>query len=227
MSLSIIIPALNESRTLQRTLIPLQKMRARGVEIILVDGGSSDSTVQIARPLVDRVLSSAKGRAQQMNAGASQSKFDLLLFLHADTILQDDADEQIHRALGAELQWGRFDVRISGSRLMFTVIAWFMNHRSRLTGISTGDQGLFVTRGVFNRVGGFPVQPLMEDIEICKRLKRSDAAGPACLASRIITSGRRWERYGVWSTIFLMWRLRYQYWRGAPAEQLHSLYYGK
>jgi hypothetical protein len=141
--------------------------------------------------------------------------------------LPDNADADIERAITKGRSWGRFDVHISGLHWMFAVIAWFMNQRSRLTGISTGDQGLFMTREAFNRVGGFPAQPLMEDVEICKRLKRREAVGPACLTARITTSGRRWERYGVWRTIFLMWRLRYQYWRGAPAERLHELYDGK
>lgn len=226
MQLSIILPALNEAEAIANTLAPLQSVRAHGVEVILVDGGSSDRTRDIAAPLVDRVIDSERGRAKQMNAGAAVASGDVLLFLHADSILPDDGDIQIAQAfIDPRFQWGRFDVSIHGMHVMFPVIAWFMNHRSRSTGIATGDQGIFVTRNAFMKIGGFPDQPLMEDVEICKRLKK--ISPPACIAKKIITSGRRWEKHGVWRTIWLMWRLRFSYYCGATPESIHRAYYGK
>ncbi|MBL8522141.1 MAG: TIGR04283 family arsenosugar biosynthesis glycosyltransferase [Betaproteobacteria bacterium] len=227
MRLSIIIPALNEAANIAATLAPLQPMRARGVEVIVVDGGSSDATRSIAAPLADSIVDSPRGRATQMNAGARAAIGDTFLFLHADSLLPANADELIGEALSRPRKnWGRFDVVIDGGHFMFPIIAWFMNHRSCLTGIATGDQGIFVKRETFEKLGGFPEQPLMEDVELSDRLRRE--SGPACVsAAKIHTSGRRWEKHGVWRTIFLMWRLRWNYHRGASAESIHRAYYGK
>ena len=226
MHLSIIIPTLNESTQIISTLMPLQRMRDKGVEVILVDGGSRDATKKLAEPLVDFLLDSAPGRATQMNTGAATATGEALLFLHADCRLPGDADQAIFEALTEEkFHWGRFDVEISGAHAMLPVIAWFMNHRSRLTGIATGDQGLFMTRAAFDQARGFPAQPLMEDIEICRRLKKIGA--PACLHEKISTSGRRWEKHGVGKTIVLMWWLRLRYFMGATPEEIHRAYYRK
>jgi rSAM/selenodomain-associated transferase 2 len=223
--LSIIIPTLNEAANIGAVLQPLQPMRARGVDVIVVDAGSVDMTREIAAPLADRVLTSEPGRAKQMNAGANAALGDIFLFLHADSILPADGDELIKDALSnSRFKWGRFDVNIAGTHGMLPVIAWFMNHRSRLTGIATGDQGIFVDRETFAKMGGFPDQPLMEDIAFCSRLL--GVSRPNCLAARITTSGRRWEQHGVWRTIFLMWRLRLNYFMGADPVQLHRAYYG-
>ena len=226
MRLSIIIPTLNEAGNIEATLGPLQALRAREVELIIVDGGSSDRTRELAAPLVDRVMHSAPGRAAQMNAGADIAKGDMLLFLHADSLLPVNADALIANALAnPQAQWGRFDVNISGRHFMLLVIAWFMNQRSRLTGIATGDQGIFIRRATFVALGGFPLQPLMEDIEFSLRMGKISL--PVFIAARITTSGRRWEKHGVWRTIWLMWRLRWQYSRGTPATEIHRAYYGK
>jgi rSAM/selenodomain-associated transferase 2 len=227
MSLSIIIPALNEAENIARTLAPLQGMRHRGVEVVLVDGGSADATEAIAAPLVDNVISAERGRAVQMNAGASHAKGNTLLFLHADSITPLDADVLIANALANGAAWGRFDVQIRGEPWMLRVIAWMMNLRSRVSGIATGDQGLFMTRHAFDVVGGFPAQKLMEDVEICRRLKSRVSRHPACLRQTISTSGRRWEKNGVMRTVLLMWLLRFRYWRGASPDSLHTAYYGK
>ncbi|MBI3715836.1 MAG: TIGR04283 family arsenosugar biosynthesis glycosyltransferase [Betaproteobacteria bacterium] len=225
MRLSIVIPAYNEAAGLPAALLPLQAMRARGVEIVLADGGSSDDTREVARPWVDRVITASKGRARQMNAGAATARGDTLLFLHADSLLPPDGDEWIAIALANGKTWGRFDIRISGRHFFLPVIAWFINRRSRLTGIATGDQGLFATRDAWQQCGGFPDQPLMEDVEFCKRMKR--VSPPARLPTILLTSGRRWEQRGVWRTIWLMWRLRLQYFLGADPASLHASYYGK
>jgi rSAM/selenodomain-associated transferase 2 len=156
-----------------------------------------------------------------MNAGAALATGDLLLFLHADTRLPQDAAALVATALGTRT-WGRFDVRIAGRPWLLRGVAWMMNGRSRLTGIATGDQAIFVRRAVFAAVGGFPDQPLMEDIELSRRLKRRGP--PACLRERVVTSGRRWEEQGLWRTILLVWRLRFDYWRGVPAQQLAVRY---
>ena len=224
--LSIVIPALNEAVDIPATLAPLQTMRTRGVEVILVDGGSNDQTKQIALPSVDRVIDGVRGRARQMNVGARESKGDMLLFLHADSILPIDADTSIVAALRTSSRtWGRFDVTIEGAHFFLPVVAWFMNHRSRLTGIATGDQGLFMTRDAFTAAGGFAEIPLMEDVALCAMLKKNGA--PICLAQTIATSGRRWEKHGVWRTIFLMWRIRLAYFFGADPVKLHRTYHAK
>lgn len=217
-ALSIVLPALNEAAGIERTLMRLQPMRARGVEIVLVDGGSADNTLEQARPWVDQLLCTARGRAVQMNAGALAARGAVLLFLHADTLLPAEADREVLSAMAKGARWGRFDVQIEGRARMLRVVGALMNLRSRLSGIATGDQAVFVSRQAFEQVGGFPVQALMEDIELSRRLKR--LGRPTCLRARVRTSGRRWATRGVWRTIFLMWRLRWRYWRGESAEQL-------
>lgn len=225
MRLSIVVPVLNEARTLPALLAGLADLRARGIEIVVVDGGSRDKTVELAAAAGLPPIRSEAGRACQMNAGAACATGDALLFLHADTLLPPRADEAVLRALAdGRSAWGRFDVRIDGRPRMLRVVAFMMNLRSRLTGIATGDQAIFATRAAFEAVGGFPDQPLMEDVEISRRLKR--LSPPACLRDRVRTSGRRWETRGVWPTILLMWRLRLAYWRGTPGEQLARVYYG-
>ncbi|MEQ1517325.1 MAG: TIGR04283 family arsenosugar biosynthesis glycosyltransferase [Usitatibacteraceae bacterium] len=225
MRLSIVIPALNEADNILTTLRPLQAMRSRGVEVILVDGGSTDATKQLATPLVDQLIDSAKGRAKQMDAGARVATGDALLFLHADSLLPIEADQSIFAALKSpSRQWGRFDVTIAGQHAFLPVIAWCMNVRSRLSGIATGDQGLFMTADAFKAADGFGDMPLMEDVALCARLKKISA--PVCLRERIVTSGRRWEKHGVWRTIFLMWRIRWAFFLGADPVDLHRAYYG-
>ena len=221
--LSIIIPAVDEVDSLATTLPALARLRHAGHEVVVVDGGSRDQTCRRARPLADRVLVTGRGRARQMNAGAAASRGDVLVFLHADSLLPADADLAIAAAL-RDSCWGRFDVRLWGREWSFRVIEAFMNLRSRLTGIATGDQAIFVGRAAFDVVGGYPDQPLMEDIELSRRLKR--LGRPACLGARAVTSGRRWEARGPWRTILLMWRLRLDYWRGVPAERLAARYQG-
>lgn len=220
-ALAIVVPMLDEAATLPALLVHLAGWRARGCEVVLVDGGSRDDSVEMARAAGFRVLIAERGRARQMNAGAQACGGALLLFLHADTRLPEAADAMVCAALAVQA-WGRFDVRIDGRPLMLRVVAALMNLRSRLSGIATGDQAIFVRRDVFEAVGGFPDQPLMEDIELSCRLLR--VSRPACLRARVRTSGRRWEQRGVWRTIALMWRLRWAYWRGVPAERLAEAY---
>ena len=221
-ALSIVIPALNEAAGIEATLRALQPLRARGVELVLADGGSGDGTAALARTWVDVVADAPRGRAVQMNAGAALARAEVLLFLHADTRLPPLADVLVLQAVATAACWGRFDVRIEGRPWMLRVIGTLMNLRSRASGIATGDQAIFVTREAFDRVGGFPAQPLMEDVEISRRLKR--LGPPACLGAKVCTSGRRWEQRGVWRTIMLMWRLRWRYWRGESAARLAEAY---
>ena len=221
MRLSLILPALNEAAVITATLAALQPLRALGHEVILVDGGSTDGTPILTAPKVDRVITAPRGRARQMNAGAGQAHGEALVFVHADTRLPEGAGALVSDALQQRL-WGRFDVRIAGRPWVLRVVAALMNGRSRLTGIATGDQVIFVRRDAFAALGGFPDLPLMEDIALSRRLKR--LGPPACLRQRVITSGRRWESQGPWRTILLMWRLRFDYWRGAPAESLAGRY---
>ena len=216
---------LNEAQGLSRLLARLRALERQGCEVLIVDGGSDDGGAERAAQAGFRVLSSPRGRARQMNQGAAHATGDVLLFLHADTQLPDGALVTLRRALqrtGAP--WGRFDVDIEGRHPMLRVVARLMNLRSRWTGIATGDQAIFVTREAFDAVGGYPDQPLMEDIELSKRLRR--LGPPACLRERVCTSGRRWETLGPWRTVLLMWRLRFDYWRGVPAALLAERYRG-
>jgi rSAM/selenodomain-associated transferase 2 len=222
-ALSIVVPVLNEAAGIEVALAALAPLRERGCELIVVDGGSRDDTVARARPLADRLIEGPRGRARQMNAGAMAAATPRLLFLHADTRLPERADELIAASLAAHPKaWGRFDVVIEGRSRMLPVIAALMNRRSRWSGIATGDQAMFMTRAAFEAVGGFPDQPLMEDVEMSMRLKR--ARRPACLRERVVTSGRRWEQRGVWRTIVLMWWLRLLYALGASADRLAPWY---
>ncbi len=222
MRVSVIIPVLNEEQELRARLPALQWLRAQGHELIVVDGGSRDASASIAKSYVDRLISAPAGRAVQMNCGAQAARGDLLLFLHIDTQMEAHNFRALEQKLGkmnsAPVKlWGRFNVRLSGAHVMFHVIAAMMNLRSRFTGIATGDQGIFVTRELFLESGMFATIPLMEDIELSKRLKR--VARPLCLTSIITTSSRRWESHGIARTIGLMWRLRMSYWMGkSPAE---------
>ncbi len=223
MQLSVVIPMLNESSSLPALFDHWRNFLRDGCEVLVVDGGSTDHSVSLVEQAGFRVLSAPRGRALQMNAGAAMAFGDVLLFLHADTIPPPDTARILRNAFQDErCVWGRFDVRIEGRSWMFPVIGTLMNWRSRWTGIATGDQAIFVQKEAFQRVGNFPDQPLMEDIEISKRLL--PLAPPLCLKSCVITSGRRWESRGVWRTILLMWRLRWAYWRGTSAQDIARAY---
>jgi rSAM/selenodomain-associated transferase 2 len=221
--LSIIMPVLNEGEGIAAALDALVELRTLGAELIVVDGGSQDATVQRARVRSDGVVLGPRGRALQMNAGAEKAIGDVLLFLHVDTRLPVMAESLVLDGLARSgRDWGRFDVRIAGRSPLLPVVAFMMNLRSRLTGIATGDQAIFVKREAFQAAGGFPPIPLMEDITLCKRLKRTSR--PLCLRQRVTTSGRRWDRNGVLRTIVLMWRLRLAYFFGADPAALARRY---
>jgi rSAM/selenodomain-associated transferase 2 len=224
--LSIIIPVLNEGERIVAALDALAALRTRGTEVIVVDGGSRDGTVSRAQARADHVISALRGRGLQMNAGATTATGDVLLFLHADTRLPPDADHLLLNGLARSRRaWGRFDVTIEGTSPILKLVAALMNLRSRVSGIATGDQAIFVTRAVFHTAGGFPDIPLMEDVALSKALKR--VSRPLCIRGHAITSGRRWETRGVWRTILLMWRLRFAYYRGAdPASLARHYGYG-
>ncbi len=223
MTISVIVPALDEAGEIEATLRALQPLRARGHEVIVVDGGSTDGTMEIARPLADRVISSSPGRARQQNAGAAAASGDVLLFVHADTRLPENADAVVLGAMERRGRgWGRFDVRLTGRHPMLRVVERMIGERSRLSGIATGDQALFARREWFGRAGGFPEIPLMEDVALSRALL---ALGrPVCLRETVLTSSRRWEERGVFRTIALMWRLRWAYWRGADPADLAERY---
>jgi rSAM/selenodomain-associated transferase 2 len=219
--LTVVLPVLNEAAIIVAALQALAPLRARGAEIIVADGYSRDGTAQLAEPFADRVITVRRGRGAAMNAGAAFGTGDALLFMHADTALPDGTDRLIDAALAGRA-WGRFDLRIAGCHPLLAVVARMINLRSRLTGIATGDQAIFVSRKAFEAVGGFPDLPLMEDIAISRRLKR--LCRPYCIATPAVTSGRRWEQSGVIRTILLMWRLRLSYYLGVEPALLAELY---
>ncbi|MDS4029301.1 MAG: TIGR04283 family arsenosugar biosynthesis glycosyltransferase [Candidatus Contendobacter sp.] len=222
--IAIILPALNEEARIAACLTLLQPLREQDCELIVVDGGSDDQTVALAEPLADRIIAGSRGRAAQMNAGAGQTRGDILWFLHTDSRPPPGAANLIRAALARPTQqWGRFDVRLSGRHPLLRVVETLMNARSRLTGIATGDQGIFVRREVFEQVGGYPPIALMEDITFSRLLKRHGR--PVCLRQRLTTSSRRWESNGILRTILLMWQLRLAYFLGADPNRLARIYY--
>ena len=222
MKLSIIVPTLDEAGAIEATLAAAQPARRHGAELLVIDGGSRDATRCLALPLADRVIESPRGRAEQMNAGARAATGDVLLFLHADTLLPAAANDAIEASVEAGREWGRFDVVIAGADPLLAVVAAFMNARSRFTGVATGDQAIFVTRAAFEAVGGFPPIPLMEDVALSRALARRSP--PACRRERVVTSGRRWERRGTLRTILLMWQLRFAFALGADPHRLARRY---
>jgi rSAM/selenodomain-associated transferase 2 len=217
----LVIPVLNEAAGIVRALQALAPLRARGHEVIVVDGGSDDGTPELARAFADRVLAGPHGRALQMNAGAGAASGAALLFLHVDVRLPQGADRMLLDALEAST-WGRFDVTLDSPRPLLWLVGAMMNLRSRLTGIATGDQAIFVRRDAFESVGGYPEIPLMEDVELSARLRR--LGRPACLRARALVSARRWEACGALRTIVLMWRLRMAYFFGADPRRLAERY---
>jgi len=220
MTISVIIPTINEEPTIRATLATLQHPTFS--EVLVVDGGSHDGTVAAATPIA-KVLTAPRGRARQMNAGAAAVTGDVLLFLHADTLLPPTAPDDIQAALAEPgIVGGRFDARLDCDRGLFWIICRMMSLRSRLTGIATGDQAIFVRRSVFEKLGGFPDIPIMEDVAFSKRLKR--AGRMAALRSCVVTSRRRWERHGPVRTILLMWWLRLLFFFGVSPDRLKRLY---
>jgi rSAM/selenodomain-associated transferase 2 len=221
MKVSIVVPTLNEEGVLARTL---ERARQPGVqEIIVVDGGSSDATCAVAARAADLVLSAPRGRATQMNAGAARARGDILLFLHADTLVPTGFAQAVVAACQQpEVVGGRFDVNLEPSTPLIRLTGALMNRRSRLTHISTGDQTLFIRRDIFEQLGGYADVPLMEDIELSRRMKR--AGRIACLSERVTTSARRWQKNGVVRTILLMWSLRVLYFCGVSPARLHRIY---
>jgi rSAM/selenodomain-associated transferase 2 len=226
-SLSVIIPTLNEASRICRLLENIQLVRdARPdllVEVIVVDGGSTDQTVALVEDRAEQVLTSPAGRAIQMNTGAAQAKHAVLLFLHGDTLLPRRSISLLQQAIDTGACWGRFDVQFDCAAKRFRVLAWMMNGRSRLTGICTGDQGIFVRRDVFDQVGGYAPIALMEDIELSRRLRRLQS--PFSIRRPVITASRRWQRGGYWTTVWLMWSLRWRYFFGASPATLAKIYY--
>ncbi|VAW93181.1 Glycosyl transferase, family 2 [hydrothermal vent metagenome] len=223
--ISIIIPVINEATSIINFLKPLQYYRNKGHELILVDGGSHDDTLKLSQNYVDQTFSSKLGRAAQMNFGAKHANNTILLFLHSDTYLPNSADTIIINALTKNKIWGRFNVELSNNRFIFRTIAWLMNLRSKITKLATGDQAIFINKKIFNNIKGYPDIPLMEDIALCKNLRKKYSC--VCLSNKIITSSRRWEKNGIYHTIILMWRIRALYYFGVSPKRLAELYYGK
>ncbi len=221
MRVSVVIPTLNEADTIERTLACVRQ--AGKCEIIIVDGGSDDETLEIVRKSADRVLSAQRGRACQMNAGAQVATGETLLFLHADTLPPAGFSHLIEQALtDLDVVGGRFDVDLDAPGWPFRMIGALMNIRSRLTHIATGDQGIFVRRETFESIGGYPELDIMEDLELSRRLKR--AGKVACLRNRVRTSARRWQKHGITKTILIMWGLRLCHFFGIRPASLKAFY---
>jgi len=238
-TVSIIIPVLNEANNLPLLLDNINKLNPNPQQVIVVDGGSNDDSIGIIRSFINELMldndrkidwqmtESKAGRALQMNAGAALATGEVLLFLHADTQLPINAIESVSEAM-KRAEWGHFDVQIASRQPTLRLVSQMINWRSRLSGIATGDQAIFISQSLFERIGNYPNQALMEDIELCKQLKGKQLKGmakPACLKSKVITSARRWQQHGTWRTIILMWHLRFDYWRGVSADNIKARYY--
>lgn len=233
-TISIIIPIRNEANNLPQLFDNINSLKPSPQQVILVDGGSKDDSISITQRYIEelmldnksainwQVVESVAGRAAQMNTGAALATSEVLLFLHADTQLPIDAISEVAAAIETA-EWGRFDVQLDSRQPMLWVVSTMINWRSRLSGIATGDQAIFIKRALFKQMDGYPKQALMEDVELCKRLKGS--AKPACLKSKVITSARRWQQHGTWRTIVLMWQLRFDYWRGVSTDNIKARYY--
>ena len=233
-TVSIIVPILNEANNLPHLFTHIAGLNPSLQQIILVDGGSNDDSFEWAQKFIAdlnnsnqsainwQVVKSQAGRARQMNKGASLATSDILLFLHADTELPTHVVADIQTAM-QKSEWGRFNVKLNSRQPMLWVVSHMINLRSRLTSIATGDQAIFITRKLFEQVGGYPQQALMEDVELCKQLKAKSK--PACLKTKVITSARRWEQHGTCRTILLMWQLRFDYWRGVSADNIKARFY--
>ena len=219
--ISVVIPTLNEAANIAETLASVQA--ASNVEVIVVDGGSSDETVEIARSHGAKILETSGGRARQMNLGAAAARGEVLLFLHGDTRLPQDYDKAIHHALnrpGAVA--GAFRLRIRGNRTGIRFIERTANWRSRLLGMPYGDQAIFVGSGLFRSLGGFPELPIMEDVELMGRLRR---LGRVVIASAsVLTSDRRWQALGVWRTTLTNYVILIGYFLGASPSRLARWY---
>lgn len=220
--LSVIVPTLNEGALIESLLVALQPLREAGCEVIVSDGGSTDGTAHKAQLLCDRVVQGEAGRAAQMNRGAAFASGSWLWFLHADTRLESEVQVLMPGFRNCDGDWGFFHVGLDAAGWRFRVIEWLMNRRSRFSGIGTGDQGLFVRAALFEQLGGFAQIPLMEDVELCKRLRRKSS--PEVMKSVLRTSARRWQQHGVMRTVLLMWRLRFSYWLGVAPERLARHY---
>ncbi len=221
---AVIIPVLNDATALERCLAVLQTPRQQGLEVIVVDGGSGDDSAVLAGPLADQVLRSEPGRAVQMNRGARATRREWLVFLHADTQLPAEFSDLVLAWPYSRVNWGYFALKLSGRGLALRVVEWCINQRSYLTGVATGDQSLFVRRELFAQVGGYPEIPLMEDVALCKLLRKQGR--PLWVSRAVCTSSRRWEERGVLATVWLMWRLRLAYFCGADPRRLAEKYYG-
>ena len=233
-TISIIIPIRNEADNLPQLFDNINSLKPSPQQVILVDGGSKDDSISITQRYIEELIldnksainwqavESVAGRAAQMNTGAALATSEVLLFLHADTQLPIDAISEVAAAIETA-EWGRFDVQLDSRQPMLWVVSTMINWRSRLSDIATGDQAIFIKRALFKQIGGYPKQALMEDVELCKRLK--GIAKPACLKSKVITSARRWQQHGTWRTIILMWQLRFDYWRGVSTDNIKARYY--
>jgi rSAM/selenodomain-associated transferase 2 len=218
---SIVIPVLDDAAALTRVLAQLTDQD--DLEVVVVDGGSQDESRRVAGA-ADRVVESASGRARQLKVGVAAARGTFIWMVHADSGINAELLNQIRRsAADLSVRWGRVDVRLAGDALAYRVIEWSMNWRSRLTGICTGDQGIFVRRELLELIGGMPQQALMEDIELCKKLRR--LAVPSRLGGPIETAARRWECRGVLRTVLEMWYFRLAYFFGANPERLAARYY--
>jgi rSAM/selenodomain-associated transferase 2 len=215
-----VIPALNEAARIKACV---EQVLGQAAEVWVVDGGSKDNTPGLALDAGAQVVQGSPGRARQMHLGALVSRSPILMFLHADTALPENWADQVRQALKTRA-WGRFDVRMLGKPTgLLQLVAFMINLRSRISGISTGDQAQFMGREVYTSIGGFRDQPLMEDIEVCRQLKRAHGRG-AALRAKVGVDPRRWEKRGTWSTIRLMWLLRWQYFLGADPRSLRARY---
>ncbi|MDX8381892.1 MAG: TIGR04283 family arsenosugar biosynthesis glycosyltransferase [Ghiorsea sp.] len=219
-SLAIVIPVYNEVKVLPKALKSLQELNVD--ELVFVDGGSTDGTQQVIEEAGFVCLQSEAGRAKQMNMGSESTISKIILYLHIDTSLSSSDISNIKKSYKHGYSSGRFNIKFTNGSITYRIISFFINMRSRFTKVSTGDQGIFVTRKAYEQVGGIPDLKLMEDVAFTKALKRVGRV--ACLSDNLVTSSRRWENHGVMKTVWLMWKLRFLFWLGVDSNKLSQMY---
>lgn len=222
MSVSIIIPILNEENIIERLISHLNNLQGE-FEVIFSDGGSSDNTLDIIKNISNyKIVHSTRGRAKQLNNAAKESKYDILLFLHADSILERDVLIKIENFIKNNNRVGCLKIRFDSKNILMHICGFFSNLRVKLRRIAFGDQGIFIEKKLFYDIGMFDDIALMEDYKLSIKLKK--VCPIKFIDSYIVSSARRFEKNGIIKTMFYMQKLQYMFRKGIDIEKIANMY---